>query len=90
MMIELIGIVTDGDIRKAILYGELSIEKIVNKRPVTFQYGSNQRSIINKLLEKQHFIRKRWNICRFLFLGNSLEQYPNELVPSSLYQVPVT
>ena len=76
---KLIGIVTDGDIRKAILYGELSIEKIINKRPVTFQYGSNQRSIINKLLEIKSslipLIEKDGTFVDFYFLGNNYKHY---------------
>lgn len=53
---KLLGIVTDGDVRRAILRGELSIENIVNRYPTTLLYGTCHSSIINKLLEIKSFI----------------------------------
>ena len=47
----LLGILTDGDLRRAILRKETKIENIINKSPAVLLYGTPKHTIISKLKE---------------------------------------
>jgi len=49
----LLGLITDGDIRKAILNNNLDLEHIINKNPYKLSINSNKNQIIN-YLKKVH------------------------------------
>ena len=46
---KLIGIVTDGDLRRALLNDNFSLKRIINYDPITMPYGSSQDKILKKL-----------------------------------------
>ena len=48
----LVGIITDGDIRRAVLNDLDDIEKIINKKPITLQYGTHENKIRRTLKQK--------------------------------------
>ena len=53
---KLIGILTDGDIRRAILDNKTNLEDIINKTPMTMLESESKKSIIHKLkqLHRKH------------------------------------
>ncbi len=53
---QLVGILTDGDIRRAILNNKTELCEIMNSNPMTMKYGENRRNIIHRLkeLHKKH------------------------------------
>jgi dTDP-glucose pyrophosphorylase len=53
---KLIGIITDGDIRKAILDGQLELERIVNKKPVVINKSAStiQKIQLLKRIQRLH------------------------------------
>ena len=48
---QLSGILTDGDIRRAILNNKTELSEIINKNPMTMQEGQSRKNIILKLKE---------------------------------------
>tara|TARA_Y100000590_G_C15704433_1_gene1008045 strand:- start:1418 stop:2485 length:1068 start_codon:yes stop_codon:yes gene_type:complete len=55
---KLIGIVTDGDIRRGILRGvdlEESVKKVINKKPLTVNINSSNKNILNILQKNNMF-----------------------------------
>jgi len=48
---QLVGILTDGDIRRAILNNKTELCEIMNSNPMTMKYGENRRNIIHRLKE---------------------------------------
>ncbi len=53
---KLLGVMTDGDLRRAILKKENSLHKIMNSRPTTMKFGSSTQEIISRLrsLHRRH------------------------------------
>jgi len=53
---QLVGILTDGDIRRAILNNKTELSEIMNSNPMTMKYGENRKNIIHRLkeLHKRH------------------------------------
>jgi len=53
---KLIGLITDGDIRKSVLSNELSLKKIINKKPYKIHFKSSKIKILNylKKIRRQH------------------------------------
>lgn len=53
---QLVGILTDGDIRRAILNNKTELCEIMNSNPMTMKYGENKKYIIHRLkeLHKKH------------------------------------
>ena len=53
---QLVGILTDGDIRRAILNNKTELCEIMNSNPMTMKYGENRKNIIHRLkeLHKKH------------------------------------
>lgn len=50
---KLLGIITDGDIRRALLTGEATLERAINKAPKTVQENTSRHDIL-QLLKKSH------------------------------------
>jgi len=48
---KLYGIITDGDIRRAVLKEERDLRKIINRNPVVAKSSESRRSITNRLIE---------------------------------------
>lgn len=53
---QLVGILTDGDIRRAILNNKTELCEIMNSNPMTMKYGESRKNIIHRLkeLHKKH------------------------------------
>lgn len=53
---KLLGIITDGDIRKAILNNSLNLERIINKNPYKLHIGSSKNQVITymKQIRRRH------------------------------------
>lgn len=48
---KLYGIITDGDIRRAVLHDKRHLKDIINTKPVVAQTSESRRSIVNRLFE---------------------------------------
>ena len=55
---KLLGLITDGDIRKAILNNRLDLEHIINKNPHKLHVDTSKKQIVN-YLKKIHRIYQR-------------------------------
>ncbi|RXR33082.1 CBS domain-containing protein [Flavobacterium piscinae] len=81
----LYGIVTDGDIRKALLNQKKKISEIINITPFTLPFHSPKNQIVNFLQEKKRFhvpLVDEHNILKEVFLLNSFEKEtkPNTVI----------
>lgn len=82
---KLIGIVTDGDIRKALLNQKKEIEEIINTRPFTLPFQTPKNQIISFLQEKRRLhvpLIDEKGILKEVFLLNNFEKEtkPNVVV----------
>lgn len=81
----LYGIVTDGDIRKALLNQKKNISEIINITPFTLPLHTPKNQIVNFLQEKKRFhvpLVNENNILKEVFLLNSFEKEskPNAVI----------
>lgn len=81
----LYGIITDGDIRKALLNQKKAIEDIINKNPFTLHYQTPKNQIIAFLQEKRRLhvpLVDENHILKEVFLLNNFEKetQPNHVV----------
>lgn len=53
---KLLGVITDGDLRRAVLKKETDLQKIINPHPVTMEFGTSTREIVSRLrsLHRRH------------------------------------
>ncbi|WP_199527041.1 nucleotidyltransferase family protein [Pseudoalteromonas sp. bablab_jr004] len=73
---KLIGIITDGDVRRAILNGETDIDKVVNKKPHTMLEGVSRAEIIARLkeLHRRHMpIVDKSNTLKSIFFFDDID-----------------
>ena len=82
---KLIGIITDGDIRRALLAGEQTLEKVINRSPKTVLDNVSRHEILALL--KQHHLRhmpvvdKENNFKHIVLLdGLYVEDQPNRVI----------
>ncbi|QIE60618.1 NTP transferase domain-containing protein [Rasiella rasia] len=81
----LYGIVTDGDIRKALLQQKRDIDTIINKAPITLHYSTPRSQIVSYLQSKRRLhipLIDDAKILKQVFLLNDLnfEYKPNKVV----------
>ncbi len=82
---KLLGIVTDGDIRKALLLGKKKVEDIINFNPYTLDYRTPKLEIIEFLKNKRRLqvpLVDGNNVLTDVFLLNDFlkEERPNKVV----------
>ncbi len=86
---KLLGTITDGDIRRAILNGknlEESIEDIYNKNPLTVSIDENKENIINLCTSRKIYqvpvVDKEGRIVKVILLDELLKpkEYPNRVI----------
>lgn len=82
---KLLGIVTDGDIRKALLNQKKEISEIINTKALTLPYGTPKNVIISFLKERKRFhvpLVDENKVLKDVFLLNSFEREtkPNPVV----------
>lgn len=82
---KLVGIITDGDIRRALLTGEATLEKAINRNPKTVQDNISRHDIL-QLLKKNHLrhmpVVDRENNFKHIVLLDGLysEDQPNRVI----------
>ena len=72
----LVGILTDGDLRRGILNQKTELLDIINLKPITIQYGTPQREIIIKLksLHRRHMpLVDKDNVFKGVFSLDDIE-----------------
>jgi len=82
---KLIGILTDGDIRRAVLNGKTDIHEIINKEPECFDADASRRDAVNHLksisCKQLPLINAEGKLIEVLVLdGIQVATYPNKVV----------
>lgn len=81
----LLGIITDGDVRRAFLKREFDIQKIINRNPVTFPQSKSRKEVITYLrsIHRRHMpiVDERYKLVDIVILDEFQTVYrPNKVI----------